>query len=116
MRLVTSLVVLTVYCCWIYIACRCVAWSNFIAIFALAMAQTENSFSDSSVGSESVMLSEYEGNNVNLDGKSVFEPYQGEPLASTSGSESSEDEEDLDGLSPSVLEKRMDKIIPISSW
>ena len=39
------------------------AWSNFIAVFALAMAPTENSFTDSSVGNESVMLSEYEGNN-----------------------------------------------------
>lgn len=77
------------------------------------MSQTENSSSESNVDSTNMMLSEYEENNGNFN---VFEPYQGEPLASSDSETSEDDEQDLDGLSPSVLEQRMERTIPISSW
>ena len=73
----------------------------------------ENSSSASNVDSANMILSEYEEHSGNLN---VFEPYQGEPLASSDSEASDDDEQDLDGLSPSVLEQQMERTIPISSW
>ena len=48
--------------------------------------------------------------------KSCFEPYQGEPLASTDASESSDEEQDEVFLLPSVSDKRFKKFIPLTDW
>ena len=42
-----------------------------------------------------------------------FEPYQREPLAMASDEESSEDEAEKDGIQPSVLIQRLNRIILI---
>ena len=64
------------------------------------MSQTEDSFSHSSVECDSVVDSYLE---ENFNVKSCFEPYQGEPLPTTNENDSSEDEEDEDGVLPSIL-------------
>ncbi len=48
--------------------------------------------------------------------KSCFESYQGEPLASTDNSESSDEEQDEDFILPSISEKRFEKVIPLPNW
>ena len=67
------------------------------------MSQSKDSLTCSSLECDSLSESDLEENpNVN----SCFEPYQEEPLAST-GSESSDEEQDEDFILPSVLEKRL---------
>ena len=76
------------------------------------MSQSEDSLTCSSLECDSSSESDLEENpNVN----SCFEPYQGEPLAS-SDSESSDEEQDEDFILPSVLEKRFEKVIPLANW
>ena len=48
--------------------------------------------------------------------KSCFEPYQGEPLASTDASESSDEEQDEDFILLLASEKRFKKVIPLTDW
>ena len=77
------------------------------------MSQSEDSLTCSSSECDSLSESDLEENpNVN----SCFEPYQGEPLASTGDSESSDEEQDEDFILPSVLEKRFEKVIPLANW
>ena len=77
------------------------------------MSQSDDSTSISSLECESSNESDIEGN-ANV--KSCFEPYQGEPLASTDASESSDEEQDEDFILPSVSEKRFEKVIPLTDW
>ena len=77
------------------------------------MSQTDDSMSISSLECDSSNESDIEENpNV----KSCFEPYQGEPLASTDASESSDEEQDEDFILPSVSERRFEKVIPLTDW
>ena len=49
--------------------------------------------------------------------ESYLFPYQDEPLADAEDSIGTDSgEEDLDGLSPSTLERRFDKTDPVQSW
>lgn len=77
------------------------------------MSQSEDSFNYSSLECDSIPESDLE---ENMNVTSCFEPYQGEPLASTDDSESSDDEQDEDFILPSVLEKRFEKNIPLANW
>ena len=77
------------------------------------MSQSEDSSIYSSLECDSLTESDFE-ENTNI--KSGFEPYQGEPLASTDDCESSDEEEDEDFILPSVLEKRFEKVIPLATW
>ena len=77
------------------------------------MSQSDDSSSYSSLERDSLTESDMEENpNV----KSCFEPYQGEPLASTDNSESSDEEQDEDFILPSISEKRFEKVIPLANW
>ena len=77
------------------------------------MSQSDDSTSISSLECESSNESDI-GGNANV--KSCFEPYQGEPLASTDASESSDEEQDEDFILPSVSERRFEKVIPLTDW
>ena len=49
---------------------------------------------------------------------SIYEPYADEPLADEDQAENEEisEEADIDGLTPSVLEQRYEKVISVDSW
>ena len=50
---------------------------------------------------------------------SIYEPYQDKPLADSddiNDSEETVEESDIDGLTPSILEKRYEKIVAVDSW
>ena len=49
----------------------------------------------------------------------VYEPYKDEPLADCNDindSEETAEEADIDGLTPSILEERYEKIVTVDSW
>lgn len=81
------------------------------------MSENELSTDESSSeGSEDVFSSDGEDYYV-FNGD--FAPYQGEPLASSEDGDSNgggEDEEDEDGILPSVLEQRFEGQVPLDSW
>ena len=77
------------------------------------MSQSYDSLSYSNLECNSLTESDLE---ENLNVRSCFEPYQGEPLASTDDSESSDEEQDEDSILPSILEKRFEKVIPLANW
>ena len=77
------------------------------------MSQSEDSLSCSNLECDSLSESDLEENsNVN----SFFQPYQGELLASTGDSETSDEEQGEDFILPSVLEKHFEKVIPLANW
>ena len=77
------------------------------------MSQSEDSLSFSNLECDSLSESDLEENsNVN----SFFEPYQGELLASTADSKTSDEEQGEDFILPSVLEKHFEKVIPLANW
>jgi hypothetical protein len=76
------------------------------------MSHSEDSFNYSSLESDNITESNLEGN---MNVTNCFEPYQGEPLASTDDSESSDEEHDKDYILPSVLEKLLEKNIPLTN-
>lgn len=80
------------------------------------MSQSEESSSESIVSSNCSCESNCDERDGETSMKTQFTPYEGEPLADTCDEDSSEDEADLDGLQPSVLEKRFDKTIPLQTW
>ena len=45
-----------------------------------------------------------------------FAPYQGEPLADSEDTDKTDDDEDKDGILPSVLEQRLDGQIALNDW
>jgi hypothetical protein len=77
------------------------------------MSQSYDSLSYSNLECNSLTESDLE---ENLNVRSCFEPYQGEPLASTDDSESSDEEQDEDSILPSILEKRFEKVSPLGNW
>ena len=79
------------------------------------MSQTDHSSCDSIPESESMLENDCEDIHGISNVKCSFEPYQGEPLAMASDEEpeSSEDEADKDGIRPSVLKQRLNRIILI---
>ena len=92
---------------------RCSILTFLIGIFLVCYVASEDSLTCSSLECDSLSESDLEENpNVN----SCFEPYQGEPLASTGDSESSDEEQDEDFILPLVLEKRFEKVIPLANW
>ncbi len=46
---------------------------------------------------------------------SRFRPYENEPLAEEKD-EDQDEEADVDGLSPAVLESRYERTVPVNSW
>ena len=77
------------------------------------MSQTDNSSCDSIPESESMLENDCEDIHGIYNVKCSFQPYQGEPLAMASDEESLEDEADKDGIQPSVLKRRLNRIILI---
>ena len=77
------------------------------------MSQTDHSSCDSIPESESMLKNDCEDIHGISNVKCSFEPYQGEPLAMASDEELSEDEADKDGIQPSVLKQRLNRIILI---
>ena len=77
------------------------------------MSQSDDSISTFSLECDSSNESDID-DNPNI--RSCFEPYEGEPLASTNASESSDEEQDEDFILPSVSEKRFEKVIPLTDW
>jgi hypothetical protein len=77
------------------------------------MSQSYDSLSYSNLECNSLTESDLE---ENLNVRSCFEPYQGEPLASTDDSESSDEEQDEYSILPSILEKRFEKVSPLGNW
>ena len=77
------------------------------------MSQSDHLLSYSSLECDSLTESDIQ-ENPNI--KSCFESYQGEPLASTDNSESSDEEQDEDFILPSISEKRFEKVIPLPNW
>ena len=58
----------------------------------------------------------FQGTNDQGEVESICVPYQDEPLADTDESSDESDEHDEDGLSPSTLERRYNKVDPVQSW
>lgn len=67
--------------------------------------------------SESEMESEDSGEDWGVIDSEII-PYQDEPLAvlSETGDGDSEEERDVDGLTPAVLESRYEGIVSVESW
>ncbi len=73
------------------------------------MTESESEYSPSSSEEELDL-------NISGEVESICVPYQDEPLASTDESSDESDEYEEDGLSPSTLERRYNKIELIESW
>ena len=69
----------------------------------------EHSSRDSSVEDESQTEEEMEISNQIV-------PYENEPLASGGEQEASDEEADIDGLTPDILSKRYEKEIELREW
>ena len=81
--------------------------------------------SDSEVSSESNSVSERRDGTNDLDDtgghfvfRRAFAPYQGEPLAANGemADNENDEEEDEDGILPSVLEQRFEREVPVDDW
>ena len=74
-----------------------------------------SAFSESSNNEEDVDVSEEEGEDIEVV-YSQYTPYQDEPLAEDDEEDDQDEEVDLDGLSPSVLESRFERTVAVNSW
>ena len=57
-----------------------------------------------------------QGTNDQVKEESICVPYQDKPSADTDESSDESDEHDEDGLSPSTLERRYNKVDPVQFW
>lgn len=83
------------------------------------MSDSEVSSSDhASERSDTVSESDGEDNQVHCVFRQDFAPYQGEPLATEGDSmdDDNVDEQDEDGILPSVLEQRFKGLVPVDEW
>lgn len=74
-----------------------------------------SSDSASSNNEEDIDVSEEEDEDIKVV-YSHYTPYQDEPLAEDDGEEDQDEEVDVDGLSPAVLESRFERTVAVNSW
>lgn len=74
-----------------------------------------SAFSESSNNEEDIDVSEEEGEDIEVV-YSQYTPYQDEPLAEDDEEDDQDEEVDLDGLSPAVLESRFERTVAVNSW
>ena len=74
-----------------------------------------SAFSESSSNEEDIDVSEEEGEDIEVV-YSQYTPYQDEPLAEDDEEDDQDEEVDLDGLSPAVLESRFERTVAVNSW
>ena len=74
-----------------------------------------SAFSESSNNEEDLDVSEEEGEDIEVV-YSQYTPYQDEPLAEDDEEDDQDEEVDLDGLSPAVLESRFERTVAVNSW
>ena len=74
-----------------------------------------SAFSESSNNEEDIDVSEEEGEDIEVV-YSQYTPFQDEPLAEDDEEDDQDEEVDLDGLSPAVLESRFERTVAVNSW
>ena len=74
-----------------------------------------SAFSESSNNEEDIDVSEEKGEDIEVV-YSQYTPYQDEPLAEDDEEDDQDEEVDLDGLSPAVLESRFERTVAVNSW
>ena len=74
-----------------------------------------SAFSESSNNEEDIDVSEEEGEDIEVV-YSQYTPYQDELLAEDDEEDDQDEEVDLDGLSPAVLESRFERTVAVNSW
>ena len=74
-----------------------------------------SAFSESSNNEEDIDVSEEKGEDIEVV-YSQYTPYQDEPLAEDDEEDDQDEEVDLDGLSPAVLESRFKRTVAVNSW
>lgn len=74
-----------------------------------------SSDSASSNNEEDIDVSEEEDEDIKVV-YSHYTPYRDEPLAEDDGEEDQDEEVDVDGLSPAVLESRFERTVAVNSW
>jgi len=88
-----------------------------VFVWSKKMSDVEVLSSESSSEQSEVVSSNDEdddGDYFELNGN--FAPYQGEPLADSEDANMSDEDEDEDGILPSVLEQRFEGEIAVNDW